>query len=100
MNLPPSVRAVGLVWYRREHYARLRKLFEDGDKLPANFDKWLKLAEQTQQRYERDGFLTVKAYIDPDTFPAWCAARSLNVDARARMEFANHAAYREYGQQH
>ncbi len=96
----PAVRIVGMVWYRREDYARLRKLFKDGHKLPATFDKWLEAAQKGKERFERDGHVVVKAYIDPDTFAGWCSTRFLNIDATARMQFANEAAFAAHGQQH
>lgn len=79
--------AVGIAWYRREDYARARKLFKDGDQMFARFDDWLKAAENAKQVEEANGHVVFKAYIDPDTFPAWCKTRGLDIDANARMEF-------------
>lgn len=95
-----SIRAIGIPWYSRDDYPKLREIFDDGDKLPASFSDWLKGVQRFKDEKERDGFGVVKAHIDPDTFPTWCAERGLNVDASARIKFANLAAYREYGQTH
>jgi hypothetical protein len=37
-------RATGIAWYRQEEYARLKKLFKDGRKLPDTFAVWHKKA--------------------------------------------------------
>jgi hypothetical protein len=95
-----SVRAVGIPWYSRNDYPKLREIFDDGHKLPASFSDWLKGAQRLKDEQERRGIGVVKAHINPHTFPAWCAGRGLNIDASARIEFANLAAYREYGQTH
>lgn len=94
------IRAVGIPWYRREDYARVRKLFKDGDQFPATFDHWLKAAEKTKQVYEADGYIVLKAYIDPSTFPVWCKTRGLDIDANARTEFGSWFAAQAYRQTH
>ncbi|MDN5939067.1 MAG: hypothetical protein L0H83_10450 [Salinisphaera sp.] len=94
------VAAVGIAWYRREHYSRLKRLFTDGHKLPSRYDKWLKLAQRTVTELEASGKIVVKAFIDPDEFPQWCRARSLNVDAEARTRYANSVAAQTYRNRH
>lgn len=89
-----QVQVIGFAWYKEADYQRLKAMFIDGNKLPATFLQWQDQAEQVFKRYFRQGKVCIKAYIDPDTFPAWCAARGLNIDAKARMEFANTEAYR------
>ena len=39
--------------------------------------------------HERSGAIVVRAELDPETFPNWCAARSLHVDATGRAEWGN-----------
>lgn len=91
-NLP--IKAIGMAWYEEQHYARLRSLFTDGNKLHATFLQWQDAAEHGRKRYVRQGYVVVKAYIDPDTFPVWCTAHGHNVDAQGRMAFANAEAVR------
>ena len=95
-----TVRAVGLVWYRREDYAKVRKIFADGHKLPATFDQWLKRAKRKMEKIQREGHVVVKVYIDPDTFPDWCREQGIRVDANARTIFAGIAAKAKHGQTH
>jgi hypothetical protein len=88
--------AVGVAWYRREDYPRLLTIFDDADKLPRTYDECLVIAEKAFQSIEKAGAFAFKAIIDPDDFPKWCAANGYNVDAEARMEFANREATRQY----
>ncbi|MCA8260837.1 hypothetical protein LGM79_09945 [Burkholderia multivorans] len=89
-----QVQAVGIAWYKESDYDRCKALFVDGHKLPVSFLQWKDQAEQIRKRFVREGKVVVQAYIDPDTFSAWCASNGYDVDARGRMAFANAEAYR------
>ena len=84
-----KISVVGIAWYRQEDYERLLSLFVDSNKLASTYEEWLKQAERLTDQLRRTGQAFQKVYIDPDTFPAWCAARGLNIDAKARIRFAN-----------
>lgn len=94
------IRAFGLVWYRQEDYPTILSIMEDHHVLPATWHLWQMQAEQTEKRIRREGNITVKAYIDPATFPEWCRSRGLNINADARMEYANLIAYQAAGSTH
>jgi hypothetical protein len=83
-----KINALGFAWYTQENYERIKTIMEDGHNLPPTFSQWRLAAEQAVKKYRREGFITIEVNIDPDTFPGWCAARGLNVDAKARTEFA------------
>jgi hypothetical protein len=89
-----QIQALGIPWYREADYERLRSLFIDGDKLPRTFLQWQDKVEELRKRQVRQGMTVVKAYIDPDSFPAWCIANETSLDASGRMKFANAEAYR------
>lgn len=91
MNSP--IRFVGMVWYKREDYPAILRIMADAANLPATYDNWLKKTEQGRQRLIDEGRIPVKAYIDPATFPGWCRARGLNVDAKARLDYAGVIAH-------
>jgi len=94
-----QIRAVGMVWYRQEDYFKVKTLMSDSRKLPDTYAQWLKQANQGFQQLTAEGLLVEKVYLDPDTFPAWCSERGLNVDAHARMTFANEFVGRKYRNQ-
>jgi len=82
----PSVQA--LVWYKEEHWATLKEMFEDGDMLPASFEAWHTRAEKMKADAEAAGDAVIKVYIDPETFPEWCKAKGLPMNSEARSQLA------------
>jgi len=78
---------IGVPWYRREVYRELRELFEDGDRLPRDYDQWLDSATQGFAQIQAQGGLVLKVYLDPRHFRSWCQERQLKPDFRARQQF-------------
>jgi hypothetical protein len=85
---------IGIPWYGAQNYAACRAVMADKDVLPVTYYEWRKKADRLVKELERSGKRIVHADIDAEQFPVWCRARGLNVDAKARMEFANDAAAR------
>ena len=42
-------------WYRREEYALMREILDDGETLPLTFDEWEKNAESERAVAKREG---------------------------------------------
>ena len=85
-------RTVGMAWYRREDYGRIRAVMVDRDRLAPTYDGWLASAEQVAGEVERSGVAVKRVLIEPEEFAAWCAARSLPCDGATRRLFANEPA--------
>ena len=81
--------AVGIAWYAREDWTKLKAIFEDGESLPASYADWLAFAELSLQALEHQGISAYKVYITPDEFAGWCQERGLRKNALARMQYAN-----------
>lgn len=82
-------RVVGMAWYRREDYGRLREVMVDRERLATTYNAWLASAEQVANEVERSGVVVERVVISPDEFTEWCAARGLPCDGAARGRFAN-----------
>lgn len=93
MNTNAPVQALGMAWYKAEHYDAIRRVMADGHKLPATFHEWRMKAETGEKMNRRNGKIVIRAFIDPETFPDWCRARGLNIDAKARMQYAATVAH-------
>lgn len=87
---------VGVPWYKREDYQRLLRIFSDRDNFATTYDEWLKAAESVMNNLRRNGHACQKVYIDPDTFPAWCAVNTIDIDAKARTLFASDFVARKH----
>jgi hypothetical protein len=85
-----------LAWFRREDFSPLIAIFEDGPLLDS-FEQWERRAEETERWFERQGIIVERVYIDPETFPAWCAKEEWSVGREGRMQFAAAVAEAKYG---
>lgn len=79
---------VGLAWYRRADYARIREIMADGDSLPPVFHTWQSKAEQVERQAQAAGHVVHRVMVDPDKFVAWCAVNGMHVNSNARRRFA------------
>src|SRR6266496_2225290 len=59
-------------WYRRETYKRVRKIMDDGDKLPRTFDEWEKTAKGQLTDAAANGITIKPVILDPEEFLAFC----------------------------
>jgi hypothetical protein len=84
----PQVRAVGILWFRQEDYPALRAIMEDADQMHDTWEEWRKAAEESERHVKAQGHLTERIYIDPETFPDWCADHRLGLNQEARQRFA------------
>ena len=94
---PAPTRIIGMVWYRESDFPRVLQLFGDADITTHNYERWLKDAQRIFDSFKREGYIVEKAYLDPDTFPAWCAERGIKADSRARDRFADEFLTGIYG---
>ena len=92
-----GTRAVGIAWIRKEDYATLRGIFEDGDMFTDGWAAWNKRAEAVEKEMEGQGVIPLRAYIDPDTFPAWCAARGVDTGREGRSLYGIEWAEERHG---
>ena len=76
-------------WYRREDYALIREIMEDGDKLPLAFDEWEKNAESERAAAKRDGVNIIPVYLDPDEFFTFCKEKKISPNRTTAAAFAS-----------
>jgi hypothetical protein len=91
--------AVGAYWIKEEDYAALLSIFPDGNKMPPTWKDWLKIAEEMKRGLEAYGHVVMRVYIDPNTFPDWCAANGWDLGAEGRKKFIAAAVTERYGDQ-
>ncbi|MEO7054985.1 MAG: hypothetical protein ABI191_08420 [Rhizomicrobium sp.] len=95
--MPARKKMVGIPWFTSDGYDAARALMTDGADLPEQYSDWLLEAEEVFEEAEAAGHRALKVTIDAREFPAWCRARNLAPDGKARVRFANFVAFREAG---
>lgn len=83
----PRPRVIGVSWFRKEDYAAIRRVSEDGHKMPDRWEDWLKGAEKMEKEAIQTRKVVERIYIDPDTFPDWCRANGCGVKREGRHKF-------------
>ena len=98
-NSDDRLPGVGVYWIRQEDYGSLLKIFEDGNKMPPTWKEWLKMAEEMERGLKAYGHPVMRVYIDPNTFPDWCAAHGTSPGREGRKRFVAEAVAERYGDQ-
>lgn len=84
-------RTIGIAWYHRDDYPEIQRVMADAEVLPADYDSWLRLAQQVATIEEAQGSAIVKAMIVPQAFVTWCLATKQRPDVNARTRHVNEA---------
>jgi hypothetical protein len=98
-NSEDRLPAVGAYWIKEEDYPALREIFDDGDKLPPTWKEWLTMAEEMERGLKAYGHPVLRVYIDPRTFPDWCAAHDTSPGRAGRKKLVAAAVTERYGDQ-
>jgi hypothetical protein len=88
-RLQPGERSViGVAWYRREQWNRLREISSDRDKLEESYDEWLRNAVNALENLRAAGIDPAKVDVDTEELLEWCRSKGQPVNGRSRSIFA------------
>jgi hypothetical protein len=88
---------IGIPWFGPDTYQSCRAVMTDGGDMPAYYSHWLADAEDLVAEVEAVGHRALRVPVEPREFVAWCKARNLVPDAKARVRFAKQIAFQEAG---
>ena len=80
-------RRIGLPWYSRDDYVRIREMMNDRHNLAPTYDAWLAAAENNESVGREAGLQILRIMIEPEAFARWCAERGVEPGSPARMEY-------------
>jgi len=86
---------LGIAWYTREQWEKLRKVASDPEKLDDTYEDWKVNAEKALRDYAKLGTITRKVHIDVKELMEWCNSLGLPVDGTARSAFAGEKLHEE-----
>jgi hypothetical protein len=81
---------LGLAWYTREGWERLRELAVDREQLDDSFDAWERGAQAAIAELAAMGRTVRKVPIDLEALLAWCRTQDRPLDSAARAEYVTH----------
>lgn len=81
---------VGLAWYGREAWQRLRELAADVDALDDTYEDWERGAPRAICELEAVGRHPRKVPIDIDLLARWCQVHHRPLDSAARAEYVTY----------
>jgi hypothetical protein len=78
---------VGVAWYRRKQWQRVRDISTDADDLENTYEEWLRLAEQKLAELTGAGLRVEKVDLDSEELIVWCNERGLEINGQARSSY-------------
>jgi hypothetical protein len=81
---------IGLAWYSREDWQRLREIADDRDKLDDAYEDWERQALKMIRDLEAVRRRIRKVPINIEALIAWCAERKCRIDMAARSEYVSY----------
>ena len=82
-------RRIGLPWYSREDYPRIREMMSDRHNLAPTYDQWLMAAQNNESVGRQAGLEIARITIEPEAFARWCAEKGVEPGSAARMEYVS-----------
>jgi hypothetical protein len=81
-------RTIGIAWFRREQWTRLRAVATDSHVLEESFERWAELAFKKCVELAAAGLEVERVDVDLGELIAWCRDERRPLDAAARAAFA------------
>jgi hypothetical protein len=78
---------IGLAWYSREAWERLRAIADDREQLDDSFEEWERGALQAIRDLASVGRQVRRVPIDVEAYTKWCRERGCRLDSASRAEY-------------
>jgi hypothetical protein len=78
---------IGLAWYSRKAWERLRAIADDREQLDDSFEEWERGALQAVRDLASVGRHVRKVPVDVEAYVTWCRERGCRLDSASRAEY-------------
>jgi hypothetical protein len=78
---------IGIAWYRKEQWDRLREISTDKSNLEFTFEEWLANAEKMLVDLRAQGLDAFKYEVDVEKLLEWCRAKKIQVNGSTRSQY-------------
>lgn len=80
---------IGVAWYQREHWDRLKRIADDSADLDESYDEWKKNANSGINEIRSAGKTAQRVNVDIDELISWCAENNKSLNSAARAQFVS-----------
>jgi hypothetical protein len=80
---------VGIAWFQKEDWGRLKQLCPDRDEMYETYNIWLAEAKAVERKLKKLGHKIVRVPVISDELAGWCALRARVPNQDARAEYVN-----------
>jgi hypothetical protein len=87
MNAKKDFGNVGIVWYTKEEWQKMKEISSDAEILENSFKEWEQMANKSLVDMKASGIFAQKVFIKTDEFIVWCKIHSLPFDASSRSKY-------------
>ncbi|MFQ5737941.1 MAG: hypothetical protein ACE5JX_02930 [Acidobacteriota bacterium] len=81
---------VGVAWYDRGQWTRLRQVAADPERLEESYEEWVAMAEKAIRDLKAQGMRIQRVPVDAEDLIGWCKEQARRLDTSARAEFTSH----------
>lgn len=92
----PDEMVVGVAWYSRDEWPRIRAIAADPETLEASYDDWLKVFNESRDALRQAGIVAEDVPVIADELRQWCVAEGRSIDGEARASYAAEQLRRKY----
>ena len=78
---------IGIAWYRKEQWNRLREISTDKSELEFTFEEWLANAEKTLVDLRAQGLDASRYEVDVEKLLEWCRTKKTQVNGSTRSQY-------------
>jgi hypothetical protein len=87
MNAKKDFSNVGIVWYTKEEWQKMKEISSDSERFENTFKEWEQMANKSLIDMKASGIVAQKVFIKTDEFIVWCKIHSLSFDASSRSKY-------------
>jgi hypothetical protein len=98
--LPPADLAstlMGVAWFRRDQWVRMRQQAADGDKLHETYEEWLEAARHMLEELRSRGMQVLPVEVETVALLRWCREQGQPCDSAARSTYVSELLSERFG---
>lgn len=87
MNISKPHETVGIVWYTKEEWGKMKDICTDKERFEDTYEAWEAMVNRTIADMKKEGLICKKIFVDSEEFLSWCKSSSNPLDASSRSRF-------------